>query len=79
MLGKPVFVLSDEILGASGEAKAFIGDFKRGILFADRKDLGLRWADNEIYGQYLQAVLRFGVKKVDAKAGYFVTFTPSEA
>lgn len=79
LLGKPVFVLSDEILGASGEAKAFIGDFKRGVLFADRKDLGLRWADNEIYGQYLQAVLRFGVKKVDAKAGYFVTFTPSEA
>lgn len=79
LLGKPVFVLSDEILGASGEAKAFVGDFKRGILFADRKDLGLRWADNEIYGQYLQAVLRFGVKKVDAKAGYFVTFTPSEA
>lgn len=79
LLGKPVFVLSDEILGASGEAKAFIGDFKRGVLFADRKDLGLRWADNEIYGQYLQAVLRFGVKKVDAKAGYFVTFTPSES
>ena len=79
LLGKPVFVLSDEILGASGEAKAFVGDFKRGVLFADRKDLGLRWADNEIYGQYLQAVLRFGVKKVDAKAGYFVTFTPSKA
>lgn len=78
LLGKPVFVLSDEILGASGEAKAFVGDFKRGVLFADRKDLGLRWADNEIYGQYLQAVLRFGVKKVDAKAGYFLTYTPSE-
>ena len=79
LLGKPVFVLSDEILGASGEAKAFVGDFKRGVLFADRKDLGLRWADNEIYGQYLQAVLRFGVKKVDAKAGYFLTYTPSRA
>lgn len=79
LFGKPVFVLSDEVLGAAGEAKAFVGDFKRGVLFADRKDLGLRWADNEIYGQYLQAVLRFGVKKVDAKAGYFVTFTPSEA
>ena len=79
LLGKPVFVLSDEILGASGEAKAFVGDFKRGVLFADRQDLGLRWADNEIYGQYLQAVLRFGVKKVDTKAGYFVTFTPSRA
>lgn len=71
LLGKPVFVLSDEVLG---ENKAFIGDFKRGVLFANRKDLGLRWADNEIYGQYLQAVLRFGVAKVDEKAGYFVTF-----
>ncbi len=79
LLGKPVFVLSDTVLGNAGEAKAFVGDFKRGVLFADRKDLGLRWADNEIYGQYLQAVLRFGVKKVDTKAGYFVTFTPSKA
>lgn len=77
LLGKPVFVLSDTVLGNAGEAKAFVGDFKRAVLFADRQDLGLRWADNEIYGQYLQAVLRFGVKKVDAKAGYFVTFTPS--
>lgn len=75
-LGKPVFVLADEVLG---ENKAFVGDFKRGVLFADRKDLGLRWADNEIYGQYLQAVLRFGVSKVDEKAGYYVTFTPSES
>ena len=74
LLGKPVFVLSDEVLGAN---KAFVGDFKRGVLFADRKDLGLRWADNEIYGQYLQAVLRFGVTKVDAKAGFFVTYTPA--
>lgn len=79
LLGKPVFVLSDTVLGSAGEAKAFVGDFKRAVLFADRKDLGLRWADNEIYGQYLQAVLRFGVKQVDAKAGYFLTYTPSDA
>ena len=77
LLGKPVFVLSDTVLGNAGEAKAFVGDFKRAVLFADRQDLGLRWADNEIYGQYLQAVLRFDAVKADAKAGYFVTFTPS--
>ena len=79
LLGKPVFVLSDTVLGNAGEAKAFVGDFKRAVLFADRQDLGLRWADNEIYGQYLQAVLRFDAVKADEKAGYFVTFTPSEA
>lgn len=77
LLGKPVFVLSDTILGNAGEAKAFVGDVKRAVLFADRKDLGLRWADNEIYGQYLQAVLRFDAVKADEKAGYFLTYTPS--
>lgn len=72
-LGHPVFVVSDTTLGVTGEAKAFIGDVQRAVLFADRQELGLRWTDNEIYGQYLQAVVRFDVKKADAKAGYFVT------
>lgn len=72
-LGHPVFVVSDTTLGATGEAKAFIGDVQRAVLFADRQELGLRWTDNEIYGQYLQAVVRFDIKKADAKAGYFVT------
>lgn len=72
-LGHPVFVVSDTTLGATGEAKAFIGDVQRAVLFADRQEFGLRWTDNEIYGQYLQAVVRFDVKKADAKAGYFVT------
>ena len=72
-LGHPVFVVSDTTLGATSEAKAFIGDVQRAVLFADRQELGLRWTDNEIYGQYLQAVVRFDVKKADAKAGYFVT------
>lgn len=79
LLGKPVFVLSDTVLGNAGEAKAFVGDFKRAVLFADRQDLGLRWADNEIYGQYLQAILRFDAVKADEKAGYFLTYTPSDA
>lgn len=72
--GKPVFVVSDELIG---ENAGFVGDIKRALLFVDRKDLGLRWADNEIYGQYLQAVVRFDVKKADEKAGFFVTFTPA--
>lgn len=76
LLDKPVFVLPDTLLGKAGEAKAFVGDVKRAILFVLRKDLGLRWADNEIYGQYLQAVIRFDCEKADEKAGYFVTFTP---
>ena len=75
--GHSVLVVADTVLGNAGEAKAFVGDISRAVLFVDREDLGLRWADNEIYGQYLQAVVRFDVKKADAKAGYFVTFTPA--
>lgn len=79
LLGKPVFVVADTVFGGAGDAKAFVGDVKRAVLFADRKDLGLRWADNEIYGQYLQAVARFAAVKADTKAGYFLTYTPSES
>lgn len=73
--GKTLFVVSDLAFGVEGDAKAWVGDMKRAILFADRKNLGLRWADNEIYGQYLQAVTRFDVKVADAKAGFFLTYT----
>lgn len=77
LLGLPIEVVDDEQLGKKGEAHAFIGDVKRGILFVDRLDIQVRWADNEVFGQYLQAVTRFGVKVKDSKAGYFVTVTPS--
>ncbi|MBB1070689.1 phage major capsid protein [Limosilactobacillus sp. RRLNB_1_1] len=73
LLGVPVTVVEDELLGATGEAHAFIGDLARGVLFANRKDIQVRWVDNDIYGQYLQAVTRFDVKQADKNAGYFVT------
>ena len=76
-LGKNIDVVSDNLLGSPGDAKAFVGDSNRGVLFVDRLDIGLRWADNEIYGQYLQVVMRFDVKKSDGKAGFFVTYTPA--
>ena len=74
LLGVPVTVVEDELLGAAGEAHAFIGDLARAILYANRKDIQVRWIDNDIYGQYLQVVTRFDVKAADKKAGYFVTY-----
>lgn len=76
LLGIPMYVVNDELLGTSGQAKAFIGDLKRAILFPLRKEISARWVDNEIYGQYLQIGMRFDVKAADVEAGYFVTFTP---
>lgn len=76
LLGVPVVVVEDELLGAAGEAHAFIGDLARAVLYANRKDIQVRWVDDNVYGQYLQAVVRFDTKAADKKAGFFVTYTP---
>lgn len=82
LLGVPVVVVEDELFGAAGEAHAFIGDLARAVLYANRKDIQVRWVDNDIYGQYLQVVTRFDTKQADKQAGYFVTYsgatTPSK-
>lgn len=76
ILGVPVYVVGDMLLGsAAGDQKAFVGDLKRGVLFADRQEVTLEWEDSKIYGRYLGAAFRFGVEKADSNAGYFVTNT----
>ncbi|WP_390408715.1 phage major capsid protein [Lacticaseibacillus jixiensis] len=76
VLGVPVYVVGDTLLGsAAGDQKAFVGDLKRGVLFADRQQVTLAWEESKIYGHYLGAAFRFGVQKADSNAGYFVTNT----
>ena len=76
LLGMTVFVVEDSLLGLAGEAKAFVGDLGRAIIFANRVDATIRWVDHNVYGQYLQVATRFGVKVADTSAGYFLTYTP---
>lgn len=71
--GITVIRVNDKLLGEDGESHAFIGDLKRAILFVDRQQVSLSWADNTIYGKYLMAALRFGIEVADDKAGYFLT------
>lgn len=73
IFGRPVYVVSDTSFGKAGEAKAFIGDIKEAVLFADRAQAAVRWIDNEIYGQLLAISQRFDVVKANEKAGFFVT------
>ncbi|MDH5140072.1 phage major capsid protein [Staphylococcus cohnii] len=74
VLGMNVTVVRDDLLGENGDALAFIGDVKRGVLFADRTDVSVQWIENEIYGKYLMGAFRFDVKQADKNAGFFVTF-----
>ena len=75
LFGRKVEVISDSLLGNAGEAKAFIGDIKQAVLFADRAQASVRWVENDIYGQLLAISQRFDVVKANEKAGYFVTYT----
>lgn len=79
VLGMNVTVVRDDLLGANGDTKAFIGDVKRGVLFADRTDVSVQWIENEIYGKYLMGAFRFDVKQADKNAGFFVTFDDAKA
>lgn len=74
VLGMNVTVVRDDLLGANGDAKAFIGDVKRGVLFADRTDVSVQWIEHQIYGKYLMGAFRFDVKQADKNAGFFVDF-----
>jgi len=77
LLGIPVTVVEDSALGKDGESHAWVGDIKRAIVMADRLDIQVRWIDDEIFGQYLQAATRFDVKVADKNAGYFLTQKPA--
>lgn len=79
VLGMNVTVVRDDLLGKNGDALAFIGDVKRGVLFADRTDVSVQWIENEIYGKYLMGAFRFDVKQADKNAGFFVTFEDEAA
>ncbi|WIL68926.1 phage major capsid protein [Staphylococcus cohnii] len=75
LFGRPVFIIKDELFGAKGDKKAFIGDLNYAVFFADRKQASVKWVENDIYGQILAAYMRFDVKKGVEEAGRFITYT----
>ncbi|MDW3959222.1 phage major capsid protein [Staphylococcus saprophyticus] len=75
LFGRPVFIIKDELFGAKGDKKAFIGDLKYAVFFADRKQASVKWVEHAIYGQVLAAYMRFDVKKGVEEAGRFITYT----
>lgn len=75
LFGRPVFIIKDELFGAKGDKKAFIGDLNYAVFFADRKQASVKWVEHAIYGQVLAAYMRFDVKKGVEEAGRFITYT----
>lgn len=76
--GKEVVVLDDDMIAEAGELKGFVGDAKSFCTFFDRKQASVEWVDNQIYGKLLAGVVRYDVKKTNADAGFYITYTPVE-
>lgn len=78
LFGKEVIVLDDEMIAEAGGLKGFVGDPKSFCTFFDRKQTSVEWVDNQIYGKLLAGIVRYDVKKTDADAGFYITYTPGE-
>lgn len=76
--GKVIYRVPDELLGAAGEMKAFVGEPKAFVTLFDRTQTTVKWVANEIYGEVLGTFARFDVKKTDSDAGVFVTYADAD-
>ena len=73
--GKTIYPVDDTIFGSEGDMKFFIGDVSEFVKLFDRSQVSVKWVNNDIYGQLLGLFIRLDVKKVDAAAGFFGTYT----
>ena len=74
LLGVPVVPVDDNVIGADGEVNGFVGDLKSFILDAVKKEVTVRWQDNDLYAQKLATYLRFDVKKAIDEAGVLLKY-----
>ena len=73
--GKTIYPVDDTVFGSEGDMKFFIGDVSEFVKLFDRSQVSVKWVNNDIYGQLLGLFIRLDVKKVDAAAGFFGTYT----
>lgn len=75
LFGAPLVVVADDVLGKSGDAKAFIGSVKNFVVETVKGNVNLSWQRNENFEQVLLAALRADFKAADTAAGKFITYT----
>lgn len=74
LFGAPLVVVADDVLGKSGDAKAFIGSVKNFVVETVKGNINLSWQRNENFEQVLLAALRADFKAADTAAGKFITY-----
>lgn len=74
LFGSSVLIVADDVLGADGDAKAFVGDPKAFVVEAMRSDVAVEWDHNENFEHILAVALRADFKAADTNAGKFITY-----
>ncbi|MCS9984108.1 phage major capsid protein [Weissella paramesenteroides] len=77
LLGAPVVIVSDDVLGKAGEAHAFVGDVKAFVLEPIRAELTVSWIDDDVFAKKLAVAMRADFQVADDQAGKFLTFSAS--
>ncbi|MGX9843784.1 phage major capsid protein [Streptococcus iniae] len=73
--GKTIYTVEDTDLGLANEMKFFIGEIEVFLTLFDRQEVYVKWVNNDVYGQLLGLFMRMDIKKTDADAGFFGTYT----
>ena len=73
LLGAPVVIVADDVLGKAGEAHAFVGDVKAFALEALRHEVSIEWQDDDVFSKKLAVALRADFQVADEQAGKFLT------
>lgn len=76
LLGAPVVIVPDDVLGKAGDKVGFVGSVKAFVLEAIRANVTLNWTRNEQFEQILGVAFRADFEAADKEAGKFITYAP---
>lgn len=76
LFGASVVIVADDVLGAEGDTKMFVGSVKSFVLEVLKENVAVEWVRNESFTMNLASAYRADYIVADDLAGKFITFTP---
>lgn len=76
LFGASVVIVADDVLGAAGDTKMFVGSVKSFVLEVLKENVAIEWVRNESFTMNLASAYRADYIVADDLAGKFITFTP---
>lgn len=75
LFGASVVIVADDVLGAVGDTKMFVGSVKSFVLEVLKENVAVEWVRNESFTMNLASAYRADYIVADDLAGKFITFT----